>query len=407
MKQREEGGWVVVGGGQDVEEVQVNTPTSGSAEGTHTPARSEKLNVDRVTSSDASSLTSASTSSLPSLNIEVTSDPPYDPIDIGDEGTYDEAGQRDRADGKVDEVFKLHSSRRMKPTSSGRGVSIPSRKPIYIATPDANAKERRWCRYVNLLFSHRAPPAYVHLERPTRVKLVSITMVLQRPTGWQKPLAKLVVGRDAGQGNAWASVARYNDDYVDELRRRGGGGEGVSGEITWGGVGGKGEYDAHKMFRSCGKMVAGPGDDELSQSVSEVCVSSASGSRSLRHQDGLVTHQLVPKSSPLILDRCREVRLKFHLASLPLGWAWFIPAFHLPEPLPSTEGGSRTHTLHFDRTQIDFALGPGASLRKVLVRLEEVPVDEVSEPARLLSDQEEKAEGVEDQSGEKVKEDGE
>jgi phosphatidylinositol-3,4,5-trisphosphate 3-phosphatase/dual-specificity protein phosphatase PTEN len=48
---------------------------------------------------------------------------------VGDEADYDQQGQQDRRDGRVDEVFKLHSSRRMKPSSAGRGVSIPSREP--------------------------------------------------------------------------------------------------------------------------------------------------------------------------------------------------------------------------------------------------------------------------------------
>lgn len=72
-------------------------------------------------------------------------------------------------------------------------------------------------------------------------------------------MAALVVGSGgSGQGRAWASVARYNDAYVDELRQRGGGGQGVDGEIAWGGVGGDGVFDTQKMFRSFGELV--PGD---------------------------------------------------------------------------------------------------------------------------------------------------
>lgn len=54
----------------------------------------------------------------------------YVPIAIGDEGEVDEAGQQDRKDGKLDEIFKFHSSRRMKPstTKARRGVSIASRE---------------------------------------------------------------------------------------------------------------------------------------------------------------------------------------------------------------------------------------------------------------------------------------
>ena len=95
--------------------------------------------------------------------------------------------------------------------------------------------------------------------------------------------------------------------------------------------------------------------------------------------------------------------MKFHLASIPLGWAWLIPAFHLPE-----DGGglNRVHTLSFPRSQIDFAVGPGSAIEKILVRMEEV-ADVGEAPARLLSDGEEVEQGVDDTKGEKVKEDGE
>ena len=91
------------------------------------------------------------------------------------------------------------------------------------------------------------------------------------PSGWQKPLAKLVIGGDGhGKGKAWASVARYDDGYVDELWRLGGSGEGADRDITWGGVGGKGQYDTTKMFRSCGRMVAGRESKGLDKEY-EVC----------------------------------------------------------------------------------------------------------------------------------------
>lgn len=111
-----------------------------------------------------------------------------------------------------------------------------------------------------------------------------------------------------------------------------------------------------------------------------------------------VVHHLVPKTGhPLVLDRAREMKIKFHLGSLPLGWAWFIPAFHLPEPIPPT---NRTHTLRFPRSQIDFPLGPGQAVEEIVIRLEEIPPSEPASPAPLLSDQEEKQEGLDDRRGE-------
>jgi phosphatidylinositol-3,4,5-trisphosphate 3-phosphatase/dual-specificity protein phosphatase PTEN len=64
-----------------------------------------------------------------------------------------------------------------------------------------------------------------------------------------------VVGHKGGKGKAWASIARYDDRYVEELRRKGETGEGLLDDVTWGGVGGEGVHDVKKMFRSCGKMV--------------------------------------------------------------------------------------------------------------------------------------------------------
>lgn len=85
-----------------------------------------------------------------------------------------------------------------------------------------------------------------------------------------------------------------------------------------------------------------------------------------------------------------------------MGWAWLIPAFHLPEPLPvtSTPEPKRTHSLHFSRSQIDFALGAGALIEEMIVRLEEVPQDQDGSPVRT-------EQAGEDEADEEVNEDGE
>ena len=224
--------------------------------------------------------------------------------------------------------------------------------------------ERRWVRYIHLLYANQAPASYLAPKR-SLVRLESVILHLVPASSWQKPLAKLVVGSSDGDGKAWASVALYDDDYVEQLGRP----HGV------GGVGGDGVYDSHKMFRSCGKMV--------STSVTT---------------DTLVHHRLEPLSAPLILDRGREVRLKFHLASLPLGWAWLIPAFHLPEPTHP----ARSHTMVFPKSQIDFPLGPGQAIDHVEVTIAEMEDD--AEPARLFTDEEEDRVGVNDREGENVRE---
>jgi phosphatidylinositol-3,4,5-trisphosphate 3-phosphatase/dual-specificity protein phosphatase PTEN len=216
----------------------------------------------------------------------------------------------------------------------------------------------------------------------------------------------MIVGSGgSGQGRAWASVARYEDEYVEELKRRGGMGGGIGGDITWGGIGGDGTFDTQKMFRSFGKLSSGDLPENANMSPDH----QAGITSDITNPQEYIVHHLISKDSSIILDRGREVRLKLHLASMPLGWAWMIPAFHLPEPVASSTDSQpiRTHTLDFRRSQIDFPLGPGQSIHRVLVRLEEVPESEHAEPSRLMSDEEERRSGVEDHKGEDVKEEGE
>jgi phosphatidylinositol-3,4,5-trisphosphate 3-phosphatase/dual-specificity protein phosphatase PTEN len=91
-------------------------------------------------------------------------------------------------------------------------------------------------------------------------------------------------------------------------------------------------------------------------------------------QDEFNIHHLVPTAAEgqdppdIILHRAREFRLKLHLGSLPMGWAWFIPAFHLAEP------SSVGNVVAFDvpRSQLDFPLGPGSAVQRVIMRFEEM-----------------------------------
>jgi phosphatidylinositol-3,4,5-trisphosphate 3-phosphatase/dual-specificity protein phosphatase PTEN len=119
----------------------------------------------------------------------------------------------------------------------------------------------------------------------------------------------------------------------------------------------------------------------------------------------LHVHHLSPRTpddgESIILERDREFRLKLHLGSFPLGWLWLIPAFHLPE-----HGGGK-HTITFTRSQVDFAIGPGQAIHKVVLELEAVGQQDARETTHLMSDTEEKETGYEDKRGEAVKEDGE
>ena len=345
-------GWILVGGGDEVDEVEVEERAQAQAQAQGTAPGS----VPMQGGEDGEMHRSTSSASLTTVSDSVVSEQiSYQPIAIGDEADYEQPEQYDRKDGKVDRVFKLHSSRRMKPTTSGRGVSIPS--------------QRRWCRYVNLYFQRQHPSALSISdgESPLRIKLVGITLKIKAPSGWQKPLAKAVVGGESGQGKAWASIARYEDEYVDKLRELVRHGDGK--DPTWGGVGGDGRYDSHKMFSSCGKLT--------SVSTSE--------------EDGVVSHRL-EVSDCLVLDRDREFRIKLHLSSLPLGWAWLIPAFHLPEPTP--HGHARKHVLMFPKSQVDFTIGPGAAIKEMQVELEELPDEDKPDAAPLMSEQQERETGM-------------
>jgi phosphatidylinositol-3,4,5-trisphosphate 3-phosphatase/dual-specificity protein phosphatase PTEN len=121
-------GWVVVGGADAVAQVPADGDNAsldnerGDASASH-----EVRDAGLSRHSTPESLSTLSRSSTSSGHIQVTSSPEYEPIAVGDDGVPGSAGQQDRGDGKVDAVFKLHSSRRMKPSSTGRGVSIASR----------------------------------------------------------------------------------------------------------------------------------------------------------------------------------------------------------------------------------------------------------------------------------------
>jgi hypothetical protein len=122
-------GWVVVGGADAVAQVPADGDNESSSYNGHEGSTSsyEVREVGLSRHSTPESLSTLSRSSTSSGQIQVTSSPEYEPIAVGDDGAPGSAGQQDRGDGEVDAVFKLHSSRRMKPSSTGRGVSIASR----------------------------------------------------------------------------------------------------------------------------------------------------------------------------------------------------------------------------------------------------------------------------------------
>jgi hypothetical protein len=141
-KKDERSGWVVVGGADAVAQVPADGDNESSVDNEHegSSASHEVREIGLSRHSTPESLSTLSRSSTSSGQIQVTSSPEYEPIAVGDDGAPGSAGQQDRRDGKVDAVFKLHSSRRMKPSSTGRGVSIASRtspKPAKLTDREA------------------------------------------------------------------------------------------------------------------------------------------------------------------------------------------------------------------------------------------------------------------------------
>lgn len=130
-------GWVVVGGADAVAQVPADEDSPDTSLDRDRPAalgdhsnspHDREVGQELSRHSTPQSLSTLSRSSTSSGHIQVTSSPEYEPIAVGDEDAPGSTGQQDRNDGKVDSVFKLHSSRRMKPSSTGRGVSIASRR---------------------------------------------------------------------------------------------------------------------------------------------------------------------------------------------------------------------------------------------------------------------------------------
>lgn len=124
----------------------------------------------------------------------------------------------------VERVLKLHTSRRMKRKSTSQGVSIPS--------------QRRWLRYWSEVL-HGVAPAQLQLApgsdgSPPKARLYGITIKM-RESGGGATVAVVRVANmlleqatsrgnssddDRGAGRVWVSLARYDDEMVEEVERR-------------------------------------------------------------------------------------------------------------------------------------------------------------------------------------------
>jgi len=75
----------------------------------------------------------------------------------------------------------------------------------------------------------------------------------------------------------------------------------------------------------------------------------------------------------VILDAGRELRVKLYMGQVFMGWFWFIPTFHMPQPpLSSSSDSPSSNKVKFvlTRKDLDFALGIGSSIIDVEAEME-------------------------------------
>jgi hypothetical protein len=89
----------------------------------------------------------------------------------------------------------------------------------------------------------------------------------------------------------------------------------------------------------------------------------------------------------VVLDARREVKIKFYMGQIFMGWIWFIPTFHMPQPPPSSPPffESPKTTVFIPRNDIDFAIGIGGAIVNAEIEMHWV-VPSSALPSRLTPD---------------------
>jgi len=287
------------------------------------------------------------------------------------------------------DILALHTARRMKKSTSRRGVSI--------------ASQRRWLRYWSEIIYQVQPPQVwptPNVQRP-KAKIHSIN-VRMRTTGGGAKLAVVRMASvlldsaakrrgavpDRGASTIWVSLARYEDEFVEELEKRVQSKEETKSMFT------DGKYDDKKMVRSFARMGVAEGHTPAVEDVPgegsvvnyrlhPIPASEWVTVDGAEDKDDFMMSSEVDSEGGIAVDASREVRIKLYNAQVGswvlaadavsdgsvqvfMGWLWFIPCFHLPQPPMATAPPVK---FVLPRSELDFPLGFGALLLDVEVTL--------------------------------------
>ncbi|KAF8507851.1 hypothetical protein BU17DRAFT_78047 [Hysterangium stoloniferum] len=336
----------------------------------------------------------------------------------------------------LDKILELHSSRRMKQRSHSSSKS--SQSPLKPRQGVTIPSQRRFLLYWSLILSHAQPPHFWLLNPPAphsrpKIKLLQITVRLRDAGGAKMTIIKAVnsiLGKTVstkrsshtygqGTGDLWVSLARYDDSLVDELEsweRRTRSDAGHFGkrkqDIAPDGqnladIFTDGKWDKGKMVKGFAKLgrvekkvevqdgaeksriythVLTPFDRStwnlVQKSIKSNHPTSTEVPSLMKDENDDIdisfddTTEITLPEDGIILDAGREVRAKLYFGQVFMGWFWFIPMFHMPQPPPSrTENAGASVHWRLGRRDVDFPLGIGTWIVDIDVEMAWVPLD--------------------------------